>query len=45
MKKEKGVTLDPYIFDYFLQVFDNFVKVFEEKNDTVVDFDLNLYRL
>ncbi len=45
MKKEKGVTLDPYIFDYFLQVFDDFVKVFEEKNDTVVDFDLNLYRL
>ena len=28
-----------------LTLFDDFVKVFEEKNDTVVDFDLNLYRL
>lgn len=45
MKKEKGITLDPYIFEHFEKIFDEFVKIFEEKNDTIIDYDLNLYRL
>ena len=45
MKKEKGVTLDPNIFPYFEEVFEEFVEIFEEKNDNILDFDLSLYRL
>lgn len=45
MKKEKGVTLDPFIFESFEEIFEEFVKIFEEKNDNIIDFDLNLYRL
>lgn len=45
MRKEKGKTLDPVIFKYFEEVYDEFVNIFEDKNDNIVDFDLSLYRL
>jgi len=45
MKNEKSITLDPIIFPYFEEVFEEFVRVFEEKNDNILDFDLSLYRL
>ena len=45
MRNENSITLDPNIFPYFEEVFEEFVKVFEEKNDNILDFDLSLYRL
>jgi response regulator RpfG family c-di-GMP phosphodiesterase len=37
MRSEKGVTLDPYIFPYFEEIFDDFVKIFKEFEDDSVD--------
>ena len=43
MRSEKGVTLDPYIFQYFEEVFDEFVRIFEAFEDDSIDFSSSYY--
>lgn len=43
MEMEKGVILDPFIFPYFEEIFDQFVSIYEDKSDHNYNFDF--YRL